>query len=123
MCLPLAVPNGPESAPPPHDPLPQNSPIAIAIAHTPTQPAPPPARITRRTAAAHRRAIAYAALNLAPDGSPLTYSKAKTGPDAAFWLQAESEDFDRLLQSQTICPIHHQHQPPDRRKDTTYFNP
>ena len=122
VCLPPNSSNEPASALPPHDPLPHNIPITIDIARIPTTPAPPPGRITRQTAA-HRRAIAYAALNLAPDGSPLTYSKAKAGPDAAFWLQAESEEFDRLLQSQTIRPIHHHQQASDRRKDTTYFNP
>lgn len=88
----------------------------------PTVPTPPTPPVTRQHTA-RQRALAYAALNLAADGSPLTYSKAKAGPDAARWLQAESEEFDRLFKSQTMKPIHQHQQPPDRRRDTTYFNP
>ena len=62
-------------------------------------------------------------LNLAPDGSPLTYRTAKAGPDAAHWLQAEIEELDRLIDSDTILPIHYADQPADRRSDTTYYNP
>ena len=67
--------------------------------------------------------VSVLSLNLAADGSPFTYSKAKSGPDAAFWLQAESEEFDRLFDSKTISPIHLVDQPQCRRRDTTYFNP
>ena len=45
------------------------------------------------------------------------------GPDAAHWLQAEIEELDRLLASDTIPPIHYADQPADRRRDTTYYNP
>ena len=62
-------------------------------------------------------------LNLASDGSPLTYRSAKAGPDAAHWLRAEIEEFTRLFASQTMRPIHPVDQPLDRRRDTTYYNP
>ena len=86
----------------------------------PTIPKPPSPPVTRQHTARQR---ANAALNLAADGSPLTYSKAKAGPDAARWLQAEAEEFDRLLTSHTIKPILQCDQPTDRRRDTTYVNP
>ena len=105
----------------PPDPLPNNVPILYRPGKLPSKPTPP-ARITRQQTA-RQRALAYGALNLAADGSPLTYSKAKTGPDAALWLQAESEEFDRLFDSKTISPIHLVDQPQCRRRDTTYFNP
>ena len=81
----------------PHDPLPNNVPIKFRPEKLPTKPAPP-ARITRQQTA-RQLALAYGALNLAADGCPLTYSKAKSGPDAALWLQAESEEFDRRFDS------------------------
>jgi hypothetical protein len=62
-------------------------------------------------------------LNLAPDGTPLTYRKAKASPDAHYWLQAEVEELDRPIHSNTIKPIHPSDQPMDRRRDTTYYNP
>ena len=62
-------------------------------------------------------------LNLAPDGSPLTYHKAKKGPDSTHWLRAEIEELDRLMHSNTIKPITLADQPLDRRGDTTYYNP
>ena len=105
-----------------HDPLPDNVPFQLPIRRRPTNPAPPTPRITRQQTA-RQRATAYGALNLSTDGSPLTYSKAKSGPDAERWMQAESEEFDRLIFSQTIRPINLIDQPTDRRRDTTYFNP
>ena len=104
----------------PPDPLPNNVPILYRPGKLPSKPTPP-ARITRQQTA-RQRALAYGALNLAADGSPLTYSKAKSGPDAALWLQAESEEFDRVFDSKTISPIHLVDQPQCRRRDTTYFN-
>lgn len=108
------------SQPPPthHDVLPNV--LLIPSEQPPTVPIPPSPPVTRQHTARQR---AHAALNLSADGSPLTYSKAKAGPDAARWLQAESEEFDRLFTSHTIKPIHQSNQPPDRRRDTTYFNP
>ena len=58
-------------------------------------------------------AKAYRALNLAPDGSPLTYSKAKKGPDAPSWFQAEGEELARLMDTSTIKPILLSEQPMD----------
>ena len=86
----------------------------------PTIPKPPSPPVTRQHTARQR---ANAALNLAADGSLLTYSKAKAGPDAARWLQAEAEELDGLLMSHTIKAILQCDQPTDRRRDTTYFNP
>ena len=63
-------------------------------------------------------------LNLAPDGSSLTFAAALRGPDAASWEQANVEEFDRLLGStHTMKPFKNADQPEDRRKDTTYYNP
>ena len=107
---------------PPHDPLPDNVLITPAVSRPPTVPKAPESRITRQHTA-RQRATAYTALNLAQDGSPLTYSKAKAGPDAALWLQAETEEFDRLFHSKTMQPIYAHEQPASRRRDTTYFNP
>jgi hypothetical protein len=70
-----------------------------------------------------RRAVAYATLNLAPDGTPLTYRKAKAGPNAANWFVAEGEEICRLIDSLTMHAILTQDQPVDRRGDTTYYNP
>ena len=64
-----------------HDPLSDNVPFQLPIGRRPTNPAPPTPRITRQQTA-RQRATAYGALNLSTDGSPLTYSKAKSGPDA-----------------------------------------
>ena len=70
-----------------------------------------------------RQAKTYAVLNLDLQGAPLTYGNAKKGPDAASWFQAEGEEISRLIDSQTIAPIHPEDQPADRIKDTTYYNP
>lgn len=86
----------------------------------PPTPLPPPDTATSQT---HPAISTLSPLNLAPDGSPLTYRKATTGPNAIQWLQAEEEEFDRLIASNTIRPIHRHEQPLDRRGDTTYYNP
>ena len=99
--------------------LPDNVPFQLPIGRRPTNPAPPTPRITRQHTA-RQRAIAYGALNLSSDGSPLTYSKAKSGPDAERWLQAESEEFDRLIFSRTMRPINLIDQPSDRRPTSTH---
>jgi hypothetical protein len=64
-----------------------------------------------------------AALNMTDDGRPLTYRLAKSGPDKAQWDKADDVELSRLLDSATLHPIHAHEQPPDRRKDTTYYNP
>lgn len=69
------------------------------------------------------RARANAALNLAPDGKPLTYWKAKKGPNAENWFVAEGEELCRLIDSQTMRAILLSEQPLSRRGDTTYYNP
>ncbi len=55
--------------------------------------------------------------------TPLTYDSAKKGPDATSWSKAEGEKISRLVDSNTIRPIHPTEQPAERIKDTTYYNP
>ena len=62
-------------------------------------------------------------LNLSPNGQPLTYRAAKEGPDAAYWEQAEQEEFDRLVLTETMRPVHLADIPSERRADITYYNP
>ena len=64
-----------------------------------------------------------ATLNLDEQGRKLTYQRAIRGPERENWVQAEGQEISRLLESDTICPIHSSQQPPDRRSDTTYYNP
>ena len=66
---------------------------------------------------------AFAALNLTDDGRPLTLTLAKAGPDVADWIRAEEEEIDRLFGTGTAIPRQPNEQPPDRRKDTSYYNP
>ena len=84
-----------------------------------TRPEPP---VTRsKTSAASASVVS--SLNLAPDGSPLTYAKAIRGDQELHWRQAEIEEFNRLFSSNTIKPLHIREQPMHRRKDTSYYNP
>lgn len=114
--LPTPVPH----PPPPFDPLPDNVPVLLPPGRAATIPTAPTSRVTRQHST-KLRGFAYASLNLANDNSPLTYSKAKAGPDTVRWLQAESEEFDLLFESHTMQPIHLDRQPYDRRSDITYF--
>ena len=66
---------------------------------------------------------AHAALNLNPDGSPLTYRSALAGPNASHWRVAEGKEISKLIDTHTMRPIFASDQPVDRRKDTTYYNP
>ena len=68
-------------------------------------------------------AIANTALNLDASGQPLTYASAKAGLNAHKWQIAETEELDRLLNTNTIRPILIAAQPLERRRDTTYYNP
>ena len=95
--LPTPVPH----PPPPFDPLPDNVPLFLPPGRAATILTAPISRITRQHGA-KLRGFAYASLNLANDNSPLTYSKAKAGPNAVGWLQAESGKFDRLFESHTM---------------------
>ena len=90
--------------------FPDNSHIPPNVGKAPTIPLPP-------------LSIANAALSLSIDGSPLTFTKAKAGPDRLQWLLAEIAEFDRLFTSKTLRPIHAHQQPHHRRQDTTYYNP
>ena len=62
-------------------------------------------------------------LNLAPDGSPLTYAKSIRGDNELHWRQAEIEEFDRLFSSKATKPLYPYEEPTHRRKDTSYYNP
>ena len=66
---------------------------------------------------------ANAALNLNPDGSPLTYRSALHGPNGAHWRQEEGNEICKLIDTETIHPVLPSDQPHDRRQDTTYYNP
>lgn len=84
-----------------------------------TRPIPP---LTRSKSAASATAVATS-LNLAPDGSQLTYAKAIRGKEQLQWRVAEEEEFARRFLSKTMRPIHGKDQPSDRRGDTSYYNP
>jgi hypothetical protein len=62
------------------------------------------------------------ALNLDDEGKPLTFRSAMRGPDAPAWQLADDKEFRKLLTMGCIRPIHPEQQPPDRRKDTKYYN-
>jgi hypothetical protein len=103
-----------------------------SLAHVRSQPPPTAATRELRQQMQHIRQklprythhpYAFAALNLAPDGRPLTYARAKGGPNAHRWVVAESEEIRRLITSGTLRAIHLSEQPINRRKDTTYYNP
>ena len=66
---------------------------------------------------------AQPALNLNADGSPLTYSTAKKGPNTTHWQDAEDTEISRLIDSVVMHARHPHEQPADRKKDTTYYNP
>ena len=66
---------------------------------------------------------ANAALNLNPDGSPLTYRSALNGPNSAHWRQEEGKEICKLIDTATMHPVLPSVQPADRRQDTTYYNP
>lgn len=76
----------PQALPP--DPLPNNVPIVYRPGKLPSKPAPP-ARITRQQTA-RQRALAYGALNLVADGSPLTYSRVALMLPSGFGLNLRS---------------------------------
>lgn len=72
------------------------------------------------------RAVAAATnarLNLNIDGTPLSYRGTFKLPNASDWRVLDGAEIARLITSGTITPIHHSQIPPDRRKDTTYYNP
>lgn len=63
-------------------------------------------------------------LNLTEDGRPLTYQRAKSGPDHLQWSQAEATELRKLIKDYNCMkPIHNFEQPLHRRKDTSYYNP
>ena len=63
-------------------------------------------------------------LNLATDGTPLTFQSALVSADASSWQSAHIDELDRLLgATNTMHAIQPDEQPMDRRKDTTYYNP
>jgi hypothetical protein len=68
-------------------------------------------------------AVIYAALNLAADGTCLTFRKAVNGPEKDVWVAALIEELRKLLGGNVMHAIHLADQPQDRRSDTTYGNP
>ena len=60
-------------------------------------------------------------LNLNEDGTTITYTKSHKGPNAAHWLQADSEEMARLFNSGTLRPILPAAIP--SHKIATYVNP
>ena len=62
-------------------------------------------------------------LNIASDGTPLTLNKALLGPDANLWKFESGEEISKLLDTNTLSPIHKKDQPADQRQSTTYYNP
>jgi hypothetical protein len=60
-------------------------------------------------------------LNLNEDGSTITYKKSHQGPNADHWVQADSEEMERLFKSGTLRPILFHDIPAD--KTATYVNP
>ena len=77
----------------------------------------------RSAASATATTPVNASLNLDAKGAPLKYKSAKAGPNQKFWEGAEAIEINKLLDTQTIDPIHLSQQPLNRRKDTTYYNP
>jgi hypothetical protein len=53
----------------------------------------------------------------------LTFQSALRGPDAPLWREANGDELDRLLHTNTLCPIHLRDQPAFARGLTTYYNP
>lgn len=107
------------NAVPDRDTIAPNIAFPSQISPAKTRPDPP---LTRSRTAANSATI-ETALNLAVDGTPLTYAKAIRGKSEAHWRQAEIEEFDRLFASNTMKPIQPHDQPACRRKDTSYYNP
>jgi hypothetical protein len=60
-------------------------------------------------------------LNLNDDGTTITHRKSHLGSNAAHWLQADSEEMERLFKSGTLRPILFQDIP--AHKQATYINP
>jgi len=65
--------------------------------------------------------FAYTAVNLDLQGIPLTYRSAKSGPDSPLWTQAEAEEIERLLDTDTGRFISMSDKPADRQ--AAYANP
>lgn len=107
-----------------HTPTQYDSPNIRITSHLPRRPSVPlPPQISRNSTYPPQFAAALTTLNLDDHGQPLRYSTAKAGSNALLWQQAESEELDRLLATETIRPIFLAQQPIDRRRDTTYYNP
>jgi hypothetical protein len=63
-----------------------------------------------------------AALNLSPEGKPLSFRTAIQGPNSSDWFEASDVEFSKLLDTKCIHPIHQHELPVDRRRDVTYYN-
>ena len=73
------------------------------------------------SAALLKHLTACTAVDLDPEGNPLTYASAKSGPNRDHWEQAEIEEFDRLVASGTITFIPWSELPAGRT--AAYYNP
>ncbi len=62
-------------------------------------------------------------LNLDVHSKPLTYCSAKNGPDRLSWERAEADKLIRLLDSESIVPIHYSDIPEKHLGDIVYYNP
>lgn len=76
------------------------------------------------TSAASATANTAEHLNLADDGSKLTFRKAMQGNDKEQWRKANDAELTRLTQTySTMRGIKYSDIPIDRRRDVSYYNP
>ena len=67
--------------------------------------------------------VDLSSLNLDDCGNPLKWSTALQSADRDAWINADAEEFIRLIETtKTMRAIHFHEQPAERRKDTTYYN-
>jgi hypothetical protein len=64
---------------------------------------------------------AYTAIDLDPNGKPLTYASCMRGSDKELWQAAAAEEFTRLVKTDTIRFISWKDKPTDR--SASYYNP
>ena len=62
-------------------------------------------------------------LNLNADGTPLNYRGTYRSSHSSEWRRMDGAEISRLIDTATITAILRHDCPPDRRKDTTYYNP
>jgi hypothetical protein len=69
----------------------------------------------------HYDLSAFTAQDTNNDGTPLTSTSARNGPDKDIWMKAHGEEIVRLIESKTGRVIHHYDMPKDRK--AAYYNP